>query len=211
MLVFILSGFLYFNVITEIYKDTENNKALFERRNCLNSNVHAYTVLILSVLYLVNYSFIVKFYSGLLGCSAMFAAYDISVLHKNNVKNRNALTLHHGIIIVGLIILNLYYSDDEYKTKLVAINYLAEFSTPFLNKSLIMYNNNLTHLPQFKNLNILVVVNYFIFRILGGGVLVYLTSFESTFILVMQSSLTGLNVFWFFKLIKMALKQRKKK
>ena len=63
MLVFILSGFLYFNVITEIYKDTENNKALFERRNSLNSKCSC-ILLILSVLYLVNYSFIVKFYSG---------------------------------------------------------------------------------------------------------------------------------------------------
>ena len=58
-------------------------------------------------------------------------------------KNKIPLTAHHLLLIFGLFMFTNYYTQDIPKKTLLAMNYLTELSTPFLNKTIMLYNQTI--------------------------------------------------------------------
>ena len=95
-------------------------------------------------------------------------------------------------------------------TRIAAFNYLTEISTPFLNLSLYLYQNNKTKLyiancNLFKISNIMLILTFFIFRIVFGLYLVKITLFYNN-LSFLQIILWLLNVYWFYKILKNSIK-----
>jgi hypothetical protein len=182
------------------------NKEKAESANIFLSTMHAYYTTFTSLLYLLNFSFIIPYYHEIIFLSSYFAAHDIYIQNKYKFKNRVALTIHHLLIIYGLFIFINYYHNDIPKKTLLAYNYLTEISTPFLNKSIMLYNQKMTHHINYKISKILLISTFFFIRIIGGIYFIYLASYQPIFIFCAQILLTSLNFMWFYKLIIMMRK-----
>jgi hypothetical protein len=187
----------YFN-ITDIY----NSHSIVDA-NLIVSGAHAYLTFIVSVLYLLNTPVIIDYYPDIIYISAYYSIYDIYIMHKYDLKNKISMSIHHGLIVFALSILNYYYYYDISKNTLVALNYLTELSTPFLNKSTILYNKKMTHHPNYIISTRLLIITFFVFRIMGGVYYVYMSTFHTPLIVCAQVTLTSLNFIWFYKIIKM--------
>lgn len=170
------------------------------------STIHA------SVTVLISFGFLTSFISqdnflNLMIFSCGYAIYDIWFLNSYQRRNNNMLTLHHLIIILGVSWINLY--KDPFVIKMLAMNYMSEISTPFLNLSFYLYNNKLIEKDKYKNIfnisNLCLIITYFIFRILLGTYLIYYTAFYN-YLYIVQVTLTLLNYSWFYKLIKKSKK-----
>ena len=97
-------------------------------------------------------------------------------------------------------------NKNEFVTNIIAYNYLTEISTPFLNLSLYLYQNKKTHIYKkiFKISNILLLITFFLFRILLGMYLVKITLFYNNYSFL-QIILWFLNLYWFSKLLKKSI------
>ena len=133
------------------------------------------------------------------------------------------ILIHH--IIGFLSHLSTIYTQNNSALYYSMFIFLAEASTPFLNISWILYqlkyNNNLL----FHICSILLLITFFIFRVILGPYAVYHLFINkytwgiydnsinyymwscNTFIIILFALL---NIFWFYKLIKMATGGTKK-
>jgi len=190
---------VYYNYASYIYKPSIK----IDNSGIINSIVHSYTTILLSTMYLLNNKFIVDHYHDLMCLSCYYATHDVYILFKHNLKNKNALLVHHSLIIIALVLLNIYYVEDVSKKTLLALNYLTEISTPFLNKSTQLYNDKNTNSLSYNISIKLLVITFFIFRILGGVYYISLAYYQPLFVLICQMMLTSLNFVWFYKIINM--------
>jgi hypothetical protein len=190
---------IYYNYASYLYKPS-----IRITQSCfINSMVHSYTTLFLSVMYLLNVPLILDCYHDLMCLSCYFATHDIYIVLKYNLKNKISIFVHHSLIIIAIVLLNLYYVEDNPKKTLLALNYLTEISTPFLNKSTMLYNNNNTK-GMIYNVSIkILVITFFIARILGGIYYISQAYYQPLFIFICQIILTSLNFVWFYKIINM--------
>ena len=97
---------------------------------------------------------------------------------------------------------------------------LAEISTPFLHNSWIMYQLNNTNILSYKLTGYILIILFFIFRILLSPYLIYklikekdVWSNEPQYLfemnLIISCTFMYLNYNWFIKLIKMASNKTK--
>ena len=170
------------------------------------SSFHALMTVLISLGYLSNI-FTQETYLNLSTFSMGYAIYDIYFLNFYN-KNNMSITLHHLLMIIGVLGINFY--KDPFILKMYALNYISEISTPFLNLSLYLFKNKMTdkkllNLNLFNTSNFLLLMTYLIFRVLLGTYLIYRTAFYNI-LSNAQIVLTFLNYFWFYKLIKKSKK-----
>ena len=146
-------------------------KNLCERNsNLVISNLHAFFTFTNAMLYLVNI-ISMKNYLSLLILSLGYAFYDIHYLLTVEKCKFNLVIIHHLVIIIANLWINYY--KEEFILKMMAFNYLTEFTTPFLNLSIHLYQTKKTNLVYhgyniFKVCNIILIASYFILRILLG-------------------------------------------
>jgi hypothetical protein len=192
---------VYYNYASYIYKPSIK----IDNSGIINSTVHSYTTIFLSVMYLLNNPIVVYYYHDLMCLSCYYATHDIYILFKHNLKNKNVLLVHHSLIIIAIVLLNIYYVDDVPKKTLHSLNYLTEISTIFLNKSTQLYNDQNTKSLSYNVSIKLLVITFFIFRVLGGLYYITLAYYQPLFVLICQIMLTSLNFLWFYKIINMVL------
>lgn len=126
--------------------------------------------------------------------------------------------IHH---ILGLISIYLIrYYDSVPGAHYMMIVMLAEISTPFLHNSWIMYQLNNTNILSYKLTGYILIILFFIFRILLSPYLIYklikekdVWSNEPQYLfemnLIISCTFMYLNYNWFIKLIKMASNKTK--
>lgn len=175
--------------------------------NFIISNIHASITFLNSVLFLTEI-IDMSLYIQISAISIGYGIYDIYILKINNDRNFKNMLIHHLIIIIANIW--LYIFNDFFMTRVAAFNYLTEISTPFLNLSLYLYQNNKTKLyiancNLFKISNIMLILTFFIFRIVFGLYLVKITLFYNN-LSFLQIILWLLNVYWFYKILKNSIK-----
>ena len=198
MILRILLFLLYLSNVNKLFSEEKAKNA-----HIFLSTIHAYYTTIISLLYLLDVNLVVTYCTELIFLSAYYALYDIYIQHKYRLKNRIPLTIHHLLILLGLVLLLNYYDNDISKKTLVAYNFLTEISTPFLNKSIILYNQNMNHHINYKISIYMLVLTFFCSRVLGGIYFIYLSSFQPLFITFSQTTLSSLNLMWFYKIIQM--------
>ena len=84
----------------------------------------------------------------------------------------------------------------------MALNYLTELSTPFLNKSFDLAEQNKENTYEYKVINTLVVIIFGISRVFMIPYLIYKTLDFSNNILVCQTILSSMNIIWHYKICK---------
>ena len=174
--------------------------------NIFLSTIHAYYTVITSGFYLLNLGILATYYHELIVFSSFFAIHDIYVQFRYDFKNKIPLTAHHLLLIFGLIMFTNYYTQDIPKKTLLAYNYLTELSTPFLNKTIMLYNQKLKHTIDYKISRAILITTFFFIRVVGGIYFIYLASYQPLILLCAQVSLTSLNFLWFYKLVEMIIK-----
>ena len=175
--------------------------------NYITSTVHALFTFTLSLMYLLN-KVTSKIYTNLTCVSIAYAVQDIHHVVKINSPGRNFLVIHHVMIIIVNMWVNFY--EDSFVLEMMAYNYLTEFTTPFLNLSLYLYKNKKTELKVynfdlFRTCNIILIVSFLFFRIFLGIYLVKVNLFYNI-LSYFQVLMLGMNIYWFKKLIKKAIK-----
>jgi hypothetical protein len=194
--------FLYifgFNIIEEqLLNKNYNPKTI----NYIISDIHAISTFTISSFYLLNLIQI-DTYTDLIYISTAYAIYDTNIILCDDTPGKFFLVIHHLMIII----VNLYvnYVKDFFVIEMMAYNYLTEFTTPFLNLSLYLYKSKKTDLMVrkynlFNYCNGILVVSFFIFRILLGFYLVKINIFYN-FLSYFQVIMLGMNIYWFQKLI----------
>ena len=174
--------------------------------NIFLSTIHAYYTVITSGFYLLDLGIFATYYHELIVFSSFFAIHDIYVQFRYDFKNKIPLTVHHLLLIFGLIMFTNYYTQDIPKKTLLAYNYLTELSTPFLNKTIMLYNQKLKHTIDYKISRAILITTFFFIRVVGGIYFIYLASYQPLILLCAQVSLTSLNFIWFYKLVEMIIK-----
>lgn len=199
MLIKIFLYILGFNLIEEKLLDKKfNQKAV----NYITSNIHAISTFSISSFYLLNLLSI-DTYTKLIYISTAYAIYDTNIILFDDTPGKIFLVIHHLMIVI----VNLYvnYLKDVFVVDMMAYNYLTEFTTPFLNLSLYLYKSKTTDVMVgsfnlFNCCNIILIVSFFIFRILLGFYLVKMNLFYN-FLSYFQVIMLGMNIYWFKKLL----------
>lgn len=198
--------FAYTNLISKICKQSVD----INYSGCINSLIHSYATSLFSIFYLLNIPGFTEFYTDLMTISLYYAIYDLFSLWTYNLSNKKALTIHHLMIIISIIMINIKYYDDTDKKILLALNYITEISTPFLNKSTFLYNDKNIHIKEYDLSNKLLVITFFLTRVLGGLYYIFLAYYQPIIIFIAQFTLTSLNYVWFYKIVKMIQKVKQK-
>ena len=204
----LVSGGGFFYGFQSFYRSLTNDKRIqtFEIANYIYSTFHALFSAWASYLFLNGY-FSPNYYVHLLAVSPAFAIFDISLLidPRNKVTSKLALIIHHLIIILVYILATEHFRIKDQHLEYVAFNFLSESSTPFLNLSIFLHKKNLSHTNLFKVNSFLVIIFYFIFRIVIPGYVTYLLYINDPYFMPIQLTLNCMNYFWFFKLCKKCL------
>ena len=123
------------------------------------------------------------------------------------------LIIHHLMIIMANTFVN--FNKDLFVIKVIALNYLTEFTTPILNISLYLYQNKKTNLTVkninvFKTTNIILLISFFFFRVVLGFYLVKVTLFYNL-LSIFQVLMLFMNIHWFLKLLNKVNKHLNRK
>jgi hypothetical protein len=166
------------------------------------SNIHAIYTFVISILYLTNYNIIVLNYLKLLYLSCFYSIYDIVYLYNTKIKGYISLIVHHLLIVYVVNYANIYLNSDEKIVELIAINYLTEISTPFVNRSFQLVENKKENTLEFKITNTLVLAIFGIFRVFTIPYLLYQCYNYSYNVVICQTLLSSMNLVWFYKMCK---------
>lgn len=166
------------------------------------SNIHAYYTCFISLMYLNDINFFKENYLVLTHYSLFYCIFDINYLLKEKINGYVSLICHHCLIIYAIIYGNLYFSSKNEIIKLMALNYLTELSTPFLNKSFELVEKKQDNTIQFKLINNLFVLIFGLTRIIGIPYYIFLASNYSKIVVISQSLLSTMNIIWFYKIVK---------
>ena len=166
------------------------------------SNIHAFINILSTVLYLFDIVTIHS-YSILLGLTFSYAIFDLKYL----IINKDYfLIIHHLLIIMALLPFYNTASLDIYYVKTVAMLFLSEMSTIFLNNSWIMIKDNNTHQKSFKINVYLTLFNFLVFRILNITYIIYDVYYTSFYYWIPAIVLLlSININWFRLLILKAI------
>jgi len=163
------------------------------------SNIHAIFILYGSFLELKNDSNIIAKYG------AFTCGYAIFDMYRSLKKKELDYIIHHSLIIIGTIPFILEQNKllilPKFYRKFIALNYLSESSTIFLNICWLILKNGGEKSKLFKINAILTLVCFFIFRIVNFTY-ISINLIDYKFLFMLQGILTGLNYNWFYKLIK---------
>lgn len=165
------------------------------------SNIHAIYTFLLSILYL-NRNLLQENYLNLIWYSLFYSIFDINYLLKNKIKGYQSLVIHHGLIIYVISYIKFCCNPTYELTDLMALNYLTEISTPFLNRSFQLMRLNQINTTEYKIINTLLVLIFGSSRVL---IIPYLlnNSLNLGYNLVFcQGLLSSMNVIWFYKICK---------
>lgn len=185
-----------------------NKKISFSNENKISSGFHAIVTFIYSILKILNIISLETF-TSVFDFSISYCIHDILFLIQNNIPKKNEIIIHHLIVFTANLLGKLFYSNNLFLMTHVAFNYLTEITTPSLNLSLYYYENKLINKNKtlFLLSTKLTFINFFIFRILNNIFLIYRIYFSGyRFIFLMQSIMTSLNFFWFYKLYRKSKK-----
>jgi hypothetical protein len=167
--------------------------------NLLNSSTHA-IVMVIGAFYYLSKLIDQNIFNYYLYFSSGFALYDIVNLFNMNYRSKYSLSFHHLIIIYGNYYCMMENDDNLYF--ILALNYLSEISTYFLNNVLYMYENKIPNYSFFNYNCYALLSTYLFFRIFIGIYALYYMIYNNTGYLCVQISLTTMNFIWFSKLIK---------
>lgn len=192
----------------KLFSNKLNNHFKYNVSNKIYSSIHAFVTFCFSTLKLCNlistntYLYIVPY-------TTSYALYDIYYVFNNNLKLKYQMALHHSIIIVTNVLLYYKYYDNPFLFNVYLINYLTEITTPSLNCSILMYEQNYDkkYTVFYKLSNKITLYLFFGFRICNGLYLVHSLYYSDyKYIFWGQVLLTGMNHYWFYKLLKIHLK-----
>lgn len=171
------------------------------------SNIHALMITIVSfyncfITKIINDNMDIYF-----SISLGYAIFDSYRAFK---KKETEYIVHHLIMIISLfpIILNYYNLIilNNLYYYFISRAFLSESSTIFLNNCWLSIKQNKNHNIEFKINSLLLIVLFFLFRIVNFTNLIYsIYGTEYNKFLILHLPLTFLNYIWFYKLIKKSL------
>jgi hypothetical protein len=133
------------------------------------SNIHALINIVSTFLFLSDIVTIHS-YSVLMGITFSYAIFDLRYL----ILNKDYyLIIHHLLIIISLLPLYNKNELDTYYVRTIAMLFLSEMSTIFLNNSWMMIKDKTTHKKSFKINVYLTLLNFLVFRILNISYIIY--------------------------------------
>ena len=194
--------FLFWNFITSIIQKTTNKKMDYVSR--VYSSIHAFISSFNSASYLLGYSSLNTFQTGM-SFTVSYAFHDILYLIRRP-KTDYAMIVHHALLILGNIPYLIpsfhegIYSKFDYG---IAVLFLAEISTIFLNNSWFLFKNNNTKSWHFKFNVYATLTTYVVFRIITYTYINYMCYLDRYYTFMPFSlCITSFNYYWFYKLLK---------
>jgi hypothetical protein len=175
-----------------------------KNRNIICSNIHAIYIFYASAALLTGLGTPEDFKKASM-FSVAYAINDIRDTIYIGLPNAKEMIFHHSLILVSfsLFLLEpLIVIPDNYHTYL-AMNFMTEVTTPILNYCFYLHNNK----KPYKNPAIILVLFYFIFRVINCSYITYISLQEGQYFVYkyVQIPFTLLNYYWFTKLVKKAL------
>ena len=131
-----------------------------------------------------------------------YALYDILDIYLRRKTLLNQFIGHHSLMILGMLpyIFNTYRSMPHYSYYL-AIHYLAEISTPFLNIAWYCHDKKREDSIVYKTSAYLTGLLYIPFRLITNTYLSYISFTRFPVFILPQLAITGLNYTWFYKIV----------
>jgi hypothetical protein len=199
----------YFYGFNSLYRNLINDPLVksFENANYLYTGLHAILASFLSFIFITN-TISQNTYINLIIISPAFALFDITMLidPRNKVNTKTMLIIHHLLIMLGCLLITDKFRSKDQHILYIAVNFLSELSTPFLNMSIFLNRQKYTNNIIFKINSFLVMFTYFVFRIIIPGQITYhIYLNDSILILAFQLFMNSMNYFWFYKLCKKCL------
>jgi hypothetical protein len=180
-----------------LFVDNINNYKPVEWISRDISSLHTIICSISSILYIFDFINI-NLWSKFLCVTIYFCIQDLYLvtLHYNYFNKMYLETLIHHTIFIILIL------NYEYFKKTLAIGILSEISTLVLNRTWMLYQMKLTKSYTFKLYCILLLILFFIFRIINFTCMfIYYYPIENIFIYKnILFIIVILNYYWFYKL-----------
>ena len=132
-----------------------------------------------------------------------YAFYDILDIYIRKKTLLNQFVGHHSLMIIGMLpyIFNTYPRFPDYSYYL-AIHYLAETSTPFLNIAWYYHDKKREDSIVYKTSSYLTGLLYIPFRLATNTYLSYITFTRYPIFILPQLAITGLNYTWFYKIVR---------
>jgi hypothetical protein len=175
-----------------------------KNRNIICSNIHAIYIFYASVALLTGFGTP----EDLKNASMFSIAYAINDIRDTmyiGLPNAKEMLFHHSLIIVSfsLFLLEPIIDIPDNYYSYLAMNYMTELTTPILNYCFYLHNNK----KPYINPAIILVIFYFIFRVINCSYITYISLQEGQFFIYkyVQIPFTLLNYYWFMKLAKKAL------
>jgi len=143
--------------------------------------------------------------------SMAYCIYDMySIIYKEDSDpHRKEFIVHH--VMMFLVLFLNYGSTNMNRVNILCASLLTEWSTFFLNISIVLYKSGYSSTLTFNVNKWLTLSSYFSFRIVMFAYLIYLTYLESLFFAIIAVFFYSLNWFWFYKLIQQTLNKKQKK
>ena len=189
---------------TEYLVNTKITKNI-EEKVCFTSSIHAFLIIVYSVLYIYNLININIFNTGLY-YSALYNTLDIIYMFKYDLKMKKEMTIHHILVITAIMarhLTNVPYNYNYY----LAMNFLTEVTTIPLNCSWYLYITNQKNRKEFKIFNILTLILYIPFRVILNTYLFYDELYNlDTNLKYCQLFMVFMNYHWFYKICQMTYK-----
>lgn len=142
--------------------------------------------------------------------SMAYCLYDFYGLctQKNPDHDKGKFMVHH-LLMFAILFLN--YNSDQIRKDLIAKGLLAEWSTIFLNFSIILYKSGLGNYRIFTINSSITVASYMIFRILLYPFLIYQTFYQSYIYGLLSLVFYSFNWIWFMQIVNHHKKSVSKK
>jgi len=175
-----------------------------------SSTIHASTMSIFNGLYLFD-----LIDRPLLNCIYLYGigymGADLAIIYYDKKFRKEAInyTFHHSIAIASEIAM-INYVLPYYSNVYVPIMFMAEINVPIMNYCWYLIHTGRQNTKLFKIAGGLNLLLYFIFRICNFTYMYYkLYSINNTLSLFPMTFITVLNYFWFYKLVKRSLCNKK--
>lgn len=181
-----LFEFMNYKLITYNYSKSTTSKIV--------SSTHALITGLCDVFYLTNMVDLI-FLRHVVMISIGYCIYDSYNLYRYNHKDKYVLYLHHAFMIIGILYCNLNVNYEYYS--LLALNYLAEISTIFINFTIFLYETKRTHFIIFHISSITLLITFFFTRIVTGIICLHHIYNIGSLMIIPQIMLTAMNFYWF--------------
>lgn len=128
----------------------------------------------------------------------VYSAYDLYKLIKAQTIEKDVIT-HHILMFLVYLFNYQYIGTDNLRDRVLLMALLVEWSTPFLNFSIMLYRAG--YRGFWLNFNgIMTLIMYFVFRVVMFSYIVYVAWTYHIFYMMISLFFWGLNSYWFIKL-----------